>query len=133
MRCRCPSSYTALAYVWAICSIVSAVACPFGLYFSNWLEKQAGGGGWDSISAFRVCLNESSRISTACSSYLTFDQIYSDEWRAVTLLMGVGSCFVVLVALTSIFGFCIAKLFNKVVVALSFSFQLLGGESRQHS
>lgn len=127
MKRRCPSSYTPLAYIWAVCSIVAATMCPFGLYFSNWLEKQEVGGGWDSVSSFRVCKNETSRISTGCSSYLTFGQIYSSEWKAVTLLLGIGACFLVLVALTAIFGFCIVKLFNKAVVVLTFCFQLLGG------
>lgn len=128
MKLRCCSSYTAPAYIWAALSIIAAILCPFGLYFSNWLEKSAGDGRWDSVSSFRVCRNESSMISTACSSYLSFGQIYSAEWKAVTLLMGLGACLLVLVALTAIFGFCVTKLFNKVVVVLTFSFQLLGGE-----
>ena len=127
MKCKCLSSYTLPAYIWAFLSIIAAILCPFGLYFSNWLERQTGNR-WDSISSFRVCINESSRLSTECSSYLVFGNIYSNEWKAVTLLMGLGACLLVLVALTSIFGFCINKLFNKAVVALTFIFQLLGGE-----
>lgn len=129
MKCRCFSSYTLPAYIWAVLSIIAAILCPFGLYFSNWLEKSADDNGdfWDSVSSFRVCQNETSRISTACTSYLSFDQIYSPEWKAVTLLMGAGACLLVLVALTAIFGFCITKLFNKAVVVLTFTFQLLGG------
>ena len=126
MKCRCYSSYIVPAYIWAVLSIVAAILCPFGLYFSNWLERSVDGN-WDSVSSFRVCRNESSRISTDCTSYLSFDQIYSAEWKAVTLLMGAGACLLVLVALTAIFGFCITKLFNKAVVVLTFSFQLLGG------
>lgn len=128
-RCVCPSSYTVPAYIWAFMSILAAVMCPFGLYYSNWLEIQVEGGGWNSASSFRLCLNESSRISTGCTSYLTFGNIYSTEWKAVTLLMGAGACFLVLVALTSIFGFFVRKLFNKVVVALTFCFQALGSKS----
>lgn len=130
MKCKCYSSYTAPAYIWASLSIIAAILCPFGLYFSNWLEKPVGINGdfWDSVSSFRVCKNESSRISSSCTSYLSFDQIYSVEWKAVTLLMGAGACLLVLVALTAIFGFCITKLFNKAVVILTFTFQLLGGE-----
>lgn len=129
MKCRCYSSYTAPAYVWAVLSIIAAILCPFGLYFSNWLEKSVDDGShWDSVSSFRVCRNESSRISSRCASYLSFDQIFSNEWKAVTLLMGIGACLLVLVALTAIFGFCITKLFNRAVVVLTFTFQLLGGE-----
>ena len=129
MKCKCLSSYIPLAYVWAVLSVLAAIMCPFGLYFSNWLERnnRDGGGGWDSLSSFRYCENETSRISTGCSSYLMFDQIYSDEWKATTLLLGIGACFLVLVALTAIFGFCIVKLFNKAVVVLTFCFQLIGG------
>ncbi len=127
MRCRCFSSYTIPAYIWAFLSILAAIIAPFGLYFSNWLERQNDSGNWDSVSSFRVCRNRS-RIDTDCSSYLTFDQIPSVEWQAVTLLMGIGACFLVLVALTSIFGFCITKLFNTAVVVLTFAFQLIGGE-----
>jgi hypothetical protein len=129
MKCRCFSSYTVPAYIWAVLSIIAAILCPFGLYFSNWLERETSDGkGWDSVSSFRVCRNESSRISTSCSSYRSFDQIFSDEWKAVTLLMGAGACLLVLVALTALFGFCVTKLFNKTVVVLTFCFQLLGGK-----
>ena len=128
MRCKCFSSYTLPAYIWAVISIIAAIMCPFGLYFSNWLEISRSSGRWDSASAFRLCLNESSRISVECSSYLMFNDIYSDEWRAVTLLVGAGACLLVLVALTSIFGFCVSKLFNLVVVIITFICQLLGGE-----
>ena len=131
MKCRCYSSYTLPAYIWAFLSILAAILCPFGLYFSNWLERSvttaSGGTTWNSVSSFRVCTNRS-RIDTSCSAYLTFDQIPSMEWKAVTLLMGIGACFLVLVALTAIFGFCINKLFNAVVVVLTFCFQLIGGE-----
>lgn len=131
MECKCLSSYIALSYIWAFLSIIIAIICPFGLYFSNWLEKTYvidGSSTFDSVSSFRVCLNESSRISFECSSYNTFDGIFSPEWQAATLLMGAGSCLLVLVALTSIFGFCVSKLFNRVVVVLTFLFQLFGGE-----
>ena len=128
MRCKCFSSYTLPAYIWAVISIIAAIMCPFGLYFSNWLEISRSPGRWDSASAFRLCLNESSQISVECSSYLMFNDIYSDEWRAVTLLVGAGACLLVLVALTSIFGFCVSKLFNLVVVIITFICQLLGGE-----
>ena len=134
MKCKCCSSYTPPAYVWALLSVISAILCPFGLYFSNWLEREAdmvdGQQHWDSVSSFRVCRNESSRFSTACNSYLSFNQIPSDEWKATTLLMGLGACLLVLVALTALFGLFIPKLFNKVVVILTFSFQLLGGRWR---
>ena len=46
----------------------------------------------------------------------------------MTLLMGAGACFLVLVALTAIFGLFVIKLFNKVVVVLTMVFQILGGE-----
>ena len=129
MGCKCPSSYTVPAYIWAFLSILAAIICPFGLYFSNWLEiRSSPMTHWDTLSSFRLCRNESSRISVSCSSYFMFNQIYSTEWKAVTLLMGAGACFLVLVALTAIFGFFVVKLFNKVVVVLTFVFQLLGGE-----
>ena len=80
------------------------------------------------MSSFRLCLNESSRISSECTSYVTFGNIYSTEWKAVTLLMGLGACLLLLVALTSIFGFFVRKLFNKVVVVMTLCFQALGSE-----
>jgi len=128
-KCRCCSSYTWPAYIWAFLSIIAAFLCPFGLYFSNWLEARQAGGTYDSVSSFRVCLNETSRISAACDSYLNFNEIYSTYWQAVTLLMGIGACFLVLVALTSIFGFFVRKLFNPLIVILITCFQALGGKS----
>lgn len=127
-RCHCPSSYRLPAYIWAFLSILAAIMCPFGLYYSNWLERPEPNNALSSMSSFRLCLNRTSRIATDCASYITFDNIYSTEWKAVTLLMGIGSCFLLLVALTSIFGFCVRKLFNKVVVALTFCFQALGSK-----
>ena len=128
LKCKCCSSYTWPAYIWATLSILAAFMCPFGLYFSNWLVARQEDGTYNSVSSFRVCLNETSRISFSCDSYLMFDGIYSTYWQAVTLLMGIGTCFIVLVALTSIFGFFVRKLFNPVVVAITGSFQALGGE-----
>lgn len=127
-KCKCCSSYTWPAYIWASLSILAAFMCPFGLYFSNWLVARQADGTYNSVSSFRVCLNETSRISFSCDSYLMFDRMYSTYWQAVTLLMGIGTCFMVLVALTSIFGFFVRKLFNPVVVAITGSFQALGGE-----
>ena len=127
-KCKCPSSYTIPAYIWAFLSIIAAILCPLGIYFSNWLVRE-NNGTFDTVSSFRVCLNETSRTSLSCSSYLTFDQIYSAEWKAVTLLMGAGGCFLVLVALTSIFGFCVKRLFSLVVMILTLIFQAFGSES----
>ena len=127
-RCVCPSSYKAPAYIWAFMSILSAIICPFGLYYSNWLEREEQSGTFSSMSSFRLCLNETSRISAVCTSYVTFGNIYSAEWKAVTLLMGLGACLLLLVALTSIFGFCVRKLFNTVVVTMTFCFQALGSK-----
>lgn len=55
-----------------------------------------------------------------------FGEMYSATWKAVTLLMGLGACLLVLVALTSLFGCCVRKLFNTVVMAITTSFQILG-------
>ena len=126
-KCRCPSSYTIPAYIWAFLSIISAILCPIGIYFSNWLERHINGT-VNSASSFRVCINETSIASISCSSYLSFDQIFSPEWKAVTLIMGAGGCFLVLVALTSIFGFCVRHLYNKAVMILTLIFQALGSE-----
>ncbi len=126
-KCRCPSSYTIPAYIWAFLSIAAAILCPMGIYFPNWLVRERSGT-FDTVSSFRVCLNETSTASLECSSYLNFDQIFSPEWKAVTLLMGAGGCFLVLVALTAIFGFCVRQLFNLVVMILSLIFQALGSE-----
>ena len=126
MKCKCPSSYSAPAYVWALFSVISACMCPFGLYFSNWIERESNGT-INSASSFRLCLVETSRISSKCESYYSFGEMYSVEWRAVTLLIGIGACFLLLVALTSVFGLLVRYLFNKVVAALTIIFQLLGG------
>lgn len=123
---NCPSSYRRPAYIWVFASILAAIMCPFGLYYSNWLEIEQSPGHWSSMSSFRLCLNRS-RISIDCTSYLTFGEMYSTEWKAVTLMMGVGACLILLVALASVFGLCVRKMFNKYVVALIFCLQGLGG------
>lgn len=125
--CKCCSSYTLPAYIWACLSLLSAVLCPVGLYFSNWLQRELSGT-YNSLSSFRLCINESSRISISCDSYFTFNEIYTSEWKAVTLLMGAGACCFVFTALLSLFGFCVTKLFNKCITAIVALFQSLGGE-----
>lgn len=123
----CCSSYTVPAYFWAFFSIVAAIACPFGLYFSNWLEKEERPGIVTSLSSFRECTNVS-LISVSCDQYKSFGDIYSDAWRAVTLMCGIGACLLILVALTAIFGFCVKHLFNIVVTIITVIAQLLGGK-----
>lgn len=125
--CKCCSSYTLPAYIWALLSLLSAVLCPVGLYFSNWIQREISGS-YNSLSSFRLCINESSQISLSCDSYFTFNEIYTTEWKAVTLLMGTGACCFVFTALLSLFGFCVTKLFNKCITAVVILFQSLGGE-----
>lgn len=124
----CCSSYTAPAYIWAILSIISAIACPFGIYFSNWLELEYSDGKITSLSSFRKCENESSRITVSCDDYYSFGEIYSASWQAVTLLFGMGACLLILVALTGIFGFFVKHLFNAVVGVISIIAQCIGGK-----
>ena len=123
----CCSSYTAPAYIWAILSIIAAVTCPFGLYFSNWLELEYSDGRITSLSSFRKCVNETTRITISCDDYYSFGDIFSPAWKAVTLLFGIGSCLLILVALTAIFGFFIKHLFNIVVGIITIVSQILGG------
>ena len=125
--CKCCSSYTPSAYIWAVLSIISAILCPIGLYFSNWLQKELPSG-YTSFSSFRLCMNQSTQISFSCDSYFTFNEIYTPHWKAVTLLMGAGACCLVFTSLLSLFGFCVTKLFNKCITAVVAIFQSLGGE-----
>ena len=125
----CCSSYTPLAYVWAFMSVLVAIACPFGLYFSNWLEiADENGTTVSSVSSFRECFNESHRISLPCEDYLSFGEMYSAEWQAVTLMFGLGACLLILVALTAIFGFFVKHLFNIGVTVVIMVLQITGGK-----
>ena len=123
----CCSSYTASAYIWAVLSIISAITCPFGLYFSNWLEREYSDGRITSLSSYRKCENETGRITVSCDDYYSFEEMYSSWWKAVTLLFGAGACLLILVALTATFGFCIKHLFNIVVAVITIIAQILGG------
>ncbi|XP_011402532.1 PREDICTED: lipoma HMGIC fusion partner-like [Amphimedon queenslandica] len=123
----CCSSYTPLAYIWTVLSVIAALLCPFGLYFSNWLERVSpDGNSITSLSSFRRCPNDTSQISVACEEYLSFGEIYSAAWQAVTLLFGLGACLLILVALTSLFGLCIRHLFNKCVGIITITSQTIG-------
>ena len=125
----CCSSYTPLAYLWTLLSVLCALLCPFGLYFSNWLEHVSqDGNSITSLSSFRRCPNATSQLSVSCEEYLNFGEIYSMAWQAVTLLFGLGACLFILVALTSLFGLCIRHLFNKCVVVITIVSQSLGGK-----
>lgn len=122
------SSYNPPAFVWTFLSVIAALACSIGLYFSNWIERDAGGDKVNSMSPYRVCI-EHNKISVSCNSYLSFGNIYSPEWRACTLMMGCGACLLILVALTSLFGLCVKKLFNIVICIIIIVSQVLAGES----
>ena len=124
----CCSTYTAPAYIWAILSIISAIMCPFGLYFSNWLEFEESNGTFTSLSSFRKCENETQKITISCDDYINFGEIYSTSWQVVTILFGIGACLLILVALTAIFGFCVKHLFNIGVTVITMISQIVGGE-----
>lgn len=128
MVSSCCGSYTAPAYVWTILSVLSALMCPFGLYFSNWLEHVSPEGTVSSLSSFRRCINETQRITVSCDDYLNFNDIYSPAWKAVTIIFGIGACLQILVALTAIFGLCINQLFNVCVLIITIAAQVIGGE-----
>ena len=125
--CKYCSYCTVLTLLWSILSLLSAVLTSLGLYFSNWLQRETSDGTFNSVSAYRLCLNESSQLSVSCDSYFTFSEIYSAEWQAVTLLMGLGVCLLVFIALLSIFVFFVHKYCNKFVVFIMALLQCLGG------
>ena len=127
-RCFCWSSYTLPAYLWTVFSFFTAVICPVGLYYSNWLQKVTPEGTYNSLSPYRLCLNETGQFSTSCQAYFSFDEIYSSEWKAITLLMGIGACCLIFSGVMSLFGLCIKKLFNVYVTVLVVILQCLGGE-----
>ena len=128
-KCSCYSSYILPAYLWTIFSTFTAVVCPVGLYYSNWLQKTTPDGTYNSLSPYRLCLNETSLFSTSCQAYFSFDEIYSSEWKAITLLMGLGACCLIFSGVMSLFGLCIKKLFNVYVTVLVVILQCMGGNT----
>ena len=125
----CWSSYTWPAYIWSILSILSAITVGVSVYFSNWIQLQEADGRWSSMSPYRICANFSSQITIQCEDYLSFEEMFSDWWRACTILVGAGACFLILVAITSVFGMVVPRLFSKVVTVLIAGVQFIGGES----
>lgn len=130
--CKCYSSYTIPAYLWVLVSSLAAVICPIGLYFSNWLQRETPENTYNSLSPYRLCLNETKLISLSCDAYYSFNEIYSTEWKAITLMMGFGACCLIFVAAMSFLGFCVRKLFNVIVTVLVATVQCLGGQSIQY-
>ena len=125
----CWSSYTWPAYIWSVVSVVAAVTVSFSIYFSNWVEIiDSSRGNVTSLSPYRTCVNQRERITVECSDYLNFDRILSDEWRACTILLGIGACLLILVAITSLFGMVVPRLFSKVVTVLMAITQGIAGE-----
>ncbi|KAI6657542.1 Lipoma HMGIC fusion partner-like [Oopsacas minuta] len=61
-----------------------------------------------------------------CGRLISFDSILAIEWKAATLLMGVGSCCLVVTAFISLFGCCIRKLFNICLTLVVAVVQMLG-------
>ena len=123
------SSYNLPAFVWTFLSVIAALACSIGLYFSNWIERDTGGDKVNAMSPYRVCFRYD-MISVSCDSYMSFGEIFSPEWRACTVMMGCGACLLILVALTSLFGLCVKKLFNVIICAIIITSQVLAGECR---
>ena len=123
----CWSSYTWPAYIWTILSLISAITVSFSIYFSNWIHFVENGK-ITSLSTFRICPNSTETIQVSCEDYLSFENMYSDEWRACTIILGIGACLLILVALTAIFGMFIPRLFNKCVTAITAVTQILAGE-----
>ena len=131
MAFSCCSSYTLPAYVWTVLSSLSGIVCSIGVYFSNWLQRETQENTYHSLSPFRLCLNETSQFSTSCEAYFSFDEIYSTEWKAATLMMGIAACSLVFVGAMSIFGLFVKKLFNKYVTVIVAVAQCLGGKHIQ--
>jgi hypothetical protein len=113
----CWSSYTWPAYIWSIVSVLAAITVAFSVYFSNWIQL-GGEGNYTSLSPYRLCEGQRIQISVDCAEYLSFDNIYSDYWKASTILFGVGACLLILVAITSLFGMVVPRLFSKIVTIL---------------
>ena len=61
-----------------------------------------------------------------CGRLISFDSILAIEWKAATLLMGIGSCCLVVTAFISLFGCCIRKLFNICLTLVVALVQMLG-------
>lgn len=125
--CKCYSSYTIPAYLWVLVSSLAAIVCPIGLYFSNWLQRETTENTYNSLSPYRLCLNETSLMSFSCDAYFSFNEIYSTEWKAITLMMAFGACCLIFVAAMSLLGFCVQKLFNKCITVLVVTIQCIGG------
>lgn len=124
----CCSRWTLPTFLWSLLSLASAALCSLGLYFSNWLQRETEDGTINSVSSFRLCLNESSQISASCDSYFTFGEMFSTEWQAVTVLMGLGACVLVFTGLISLFALCVHRFCNKCLVCAIAVLQCLGGQ-----
>lgn len=122
------SRWTLPSLLWSVVSVVSAILCSVGVYFSNWLQHETNAGLYNSISSFRLCVNQSSQISISCESYFTFNDISSTEWQAVTLIMGAGACFLVFTALLSLFVICGYNFFTKCSTCVLATLQSVGGK-----
>lgn len=61
-----------------------------------------------------------------CGRLIDFNAILAEEWKAATLLMGVGSFCLVVTAFISLFGCCIRKLFTIYLTLLVSAVQMLG-------
>lgn len=124
---KCCSRWTLPSLLWSSLSLFSATLCSLGLYFSNWLQRETSDGVFNSVSSYRLCLNQTTQLSTSCDSYFTFNEIYSREWQAVTLLMGVGACLLTFIALVSLFVLCMHRFCNKCLVCIIAFLQSVGG------
>ncbi|XP_032070409.1 LHFPL tetraspan subfamily member 6 protein [Thamnophis elegans] len=133
MTGKMASSLTYAGVIWALFSFLCAGASCVGFFMPYWLlgsqlEKPV------SFGTFRRCsypVRDESRQMTVmveqCGRYASFQAIPSVEWQICTVVTGLGSGLLLLVALTALMGCCVYELISRTVGRVAGGIQFLGG------
>lgn len=128
------ASLTCSGVIWALLSLLSAIASCIGFFMPYWLlgsqmDKPV------SFGTFRRCSypvrdeeTQSTVMLEQCGRYASFHGIPSLEWRICTVVTGVGCGLLLLVALTALMGCCISDLISRTIGRVAGGIQFVGGE-----
>ncbi|XP_074134745.1 LHFPL tetraspan subfamily member 1 protein isoform X1 [Sminthopsis crassicaudata] len=125
-------SLTLVGILWAVLSLLTAVASTTSYFLPYWLFGSQLGKPV-SFSMFRRCNypvrgeGRSLVMVEECGRYANFDAIPSLAWQMCTVVTGTGCALLLLVALGAILGCCMDELISRIMGRCMGAAQFVGG------
>ncbi|XP_067405817.1 LHFPL tetraspan subfamily member 1 protein [Emydura macquarii macquarii] len=126
------SSLTLAGALWAFLSFITAVASSASYFMPYWLLGSQLGKPV-SFSTFRRCTyparTEERKLVMVeeCGKYASFGAIPSLSWQICTVVTGIGSALLLLVALAAVLGCCVEELISRMMGRFMGAAQFVGG------